>query len=82
LTQPEIERDIPIPTARGIRYVKNYGLDRLDIGDSIFVRDKRSSAYAEIARQVKKYPTLMDRKYITKETERDGVKGTRIWRIQ
>lgn len=74
----KIETDIPIPTSLN-GYSSKYPWEKLEIGHSFFVKDKKPPALSTTRRYAeKKFHT----KYASKLVTENGVQGTRIWRIK
>jgi hypothetical protein len=75
----EIEQGIPIPNpSRANRRDKVSVFRRMEVGDSVFVAVKQDRVYARFNRIVKETGA----KFTTRKAEKDGVNGTRVWRVK
>ena len=72
-TELEIEKGIPMPAPRA--WGITAALRKMDVGDSIFLRGKKSNNITTIVAILTK---KTERKFVTRMV--DG--GTRVWRIK
>jgi hypothetical protein len=72
----EIETGIPLPD----KYVRwKYPFDKLDVGHSFFVPNKDTSQMSALCKRAAK---RLGARFATAMAEKDGVSGTRVWRME
>ena len=77
----DIQKDIPIPTARRTRGSCRYPFRSMEVGDSFFVaydgkKQQQSAMYSAIPDEVRRAGA----KFCTRCVEENGVQGVRVWR--
>jgi hypothetical protein len=70
-----IDKTIPPPPSRAANY--KYPFDRLEVGDSIFLADKRSRA--EFSGSLYQ---LKPKRFVSRMVTEKGKVGVRVWRIE
>lgn len=73
---PAIEQNVPMPRRAGRRPKVDFAV--LRVGESFFEAVSPSAMQARIRRAAEKLP---GREFTTRAAEKDGVEGTRVWRV-
>jgi hypothetical protein len=75
----KIERGIPIPKHDWSRV--KYPFVNMDIHESVFIPEEKTPNN-KLVTVVSVTGKRMGRKYVTRKREEEGVKGTRVWRVE
>lgn len=72
----EIEVGVPLPD-KHVRW--KYPFDKLGVGQSFFAPHKDTTQMAAACKRAAK---RLEARFVTAKAERDGVSGTRVWRME